>query len=156
MEHGNLIKATTANRVREAGAFVVPTNITFAVVARDGARYGMSAESLEKVSFVLDAGLSALEMLQSAGVTMGYGSDLLGQMQGHQSEEFLLRGRVLKPRDVIRSATVDAARVLNMEGLIGTIAPGAHADLIAVYGNPLKDLAILSDPARLRKIIKGG
>ncbi|TIR98868.1 MAG: amidohydrolase family protein, partial [Mesorhizobium sp.] len=100
------------------------------------------------------AGLSALEMLQSAGVTMGYGSDLLGQMQGHQSEEFLLRGRVLKPRDV--SATVDAARVLNMEGLIGTIAPGAHADLIAVYGNPLKDLAILSDPARLRKIIKGG
>ncbi|TIU04093.1 MAG: amidohydrolase family protein, partial [Mesorhizobium sp.] len=51
---------------------------------------------------------------------------------------------------------VDAARVLNMEGLIGTIAPGAHADLIAVYGNPLKDLAILSDPARLRKIIKGG
>ncbi|WP_348626872.1 amidohydrolase family protein [Mesorhizobium sp. M1A.F.Ca.IN.020.04.1.1] len=154
IEHGNLIKATTANRVREAGAFVVPTNITFAVVARDGARYGMSAESLEKVSFVLDAGLSALEMLQSAGVTMGYGSDLLGQMQGHQSEEFLLRGRVLKPRDV--SATVDAARVLNMEGLIGTIAPGAHADLIAVYGNPLKDLAILSDPARLRKIIKGG
>ncbi|WP_245460623.1 MULTISPECIES: amidohydrolase family protein [unclassified Mesorhizobium] len=148
------MKATTANRVREAGAFVVPTNITFAVVARDGARYGMSAESLEKVSFVLDAGLSALEMLQSAGVTMGYGSDLLGQMQGHQSEEFLLRGRVLKPRDV--SATVDAARVLNMEGLIGTIAPGAHADLIAVYGNPLKDLAILSDPARLRKIIKGG
>ncbi|TIU94618.1 MAG: amidohydrolase family protein, partial [Mesorhizobium sp.] len=88
--------------------------------------------------------------------TMGYGSDLLGQMQGHQSEEFLLRGRVLKPRDVIRSATVDAARVLNMEGLIGTIAPGAHADLIAVYGNPLKDLAILPDPARLRKIIKGG
>ncbi|WP_292451509.1 amidohydrolase family protein [Mesorhizobium sp.] len=113
-------------------------------------------ESLEKVSFVLDAGLSALETLQSAGVTMGYGSDLLGQMHGHQSEEFLLRGRVLKPRDVIRSATVDAARVLNMEGLIGTIAPGAHADLIAVYGNPLKDLAILSDPARLRKIIKGG
>ncbi|WP_292126759.1 amidohydrolase family protein [Mesorhizobium sp.] len=154
--NGNFIKATTANPVREAGAFVVPTNITFAVVARDGARYGMSAESLEKVSFVLDAGLSALETLQSAGVTMGYGSDLLGQMHGHQSEEFLLRGRVLKPRDVIRSATVDAARVLNMEGLIGTIAPGAHADLIAVYGNPLKDLAILSDPARLRKIIKGG
>nr|WP_287256557.1 amidohydrolase family protein [Mesorhizobium sp.] len=115
------MKATTANRVREAGAFVVPTNITFAVVARDGARYGMSAESLEKVSFVLDAGLSALETLQSAGVTMGYGSDLLGQMRGHQSEEFLLRSRVLKPRDVIRSATVDAARVLNMEGLIGTI-----------------------------------
>ncbi|OHV78519.1 peptidase M38 [Rhizobium sp. LCM 4573] len=156
IEHGNLIKSDTAARVREAGAVVVPTNITYAVVARDGARYGMSAESLEKVGFVLDAGLAALETLRDAGVVMGYGSDLLGEMHGHQSEEFVLRGRVLRPHEVIRSATADAARVLGMEGQIGALVPGAHADLIAVEGNPLDDLAILTNENRIRKIIKAG
>jgi len=88
---------------------------------------------------------------------MGYGSDLLGGMQPEQSGEFTLRGRYIPADAVIRSATVDAAKVLRMEGQIGTIAPGAHADIIAVEGNPLDDLSLLTEQgAHMPLIMKGG
>ncbi|APG86873.1 amidohydrolase (plasmid) [Sinorhizobium americanum CCGM7] len=57
---------------------------------------------------------------------------------------------------MIRSATVDAARVLQLEERVGIIAPGAFADVIVIDGDPLKDLSILADPKRIRTIIKGG
>lgn len=156
IEHGNLITPATAKRVRKAGAVVVPTNITYAVLAREGAEHGIPAASLEKIGFVLSAGLTALETLREAGVTMGYGSDLLGGMHEHQAQEFELRGRVLPAHEVIRAATLDAARVLQMEGRVGIIAPGAFADVVVVDGDPLKDLSIFSDITRIRTIIKGG
>ncbi|OZA81234.1 MAG: hypothetical protein B7X76_08250, partial [Azorhizobium sp. 39-67-5] len=52
-------------------------------------------------------------------------SDLLGEMHRHQSEEFVIRGRVLPAHEVIASATTVAARLLRMEGQIGTVAAGA-------------------------------
>jgi imidazolonepropionase-like amidohydrolase len=88
---------------------------------------------------------------------MGYGTDLLGPLHRLQSEEFLLRGEVLPAHEVIRSATLDAAKVLRMEGRIGCIAPGAHADVIAVKGDPLKDLSLLTEQGRyMPLIVKGG
>ena len=88
---------------------------------------------------------------------MGYGTDLLGPLHRLQSEEFVLRGEALPSHDVIRSATLDAARVLRMEGKIGCISPGAFADLIVVRGNPLKDLSLLTGQGRnMPLIMKGG
>jgi imidazolonepropionase-like amidohydrolase len=58
---------------------------------------------------------------------------------------------------VIRSATLDAARVLRMEGKVGRVAPGAFADLIVVKGDPLKDLKLLTGQGRhMPLIVKGG
>jgi imidazolonepropionase-like amidohydrolase len=95
--------------------------------------------------------------MREAGVTMAYGSDLLGALQRHQSEEFVIRSRVLPVHEVIRSATLDAARLLRMEGEIGCVAPGAHADLIVVDGDPLKDPGLLAREGRhLVAIMKGG
>ncbi|WP_018097462.1 metal-dependent hydrolase family protein [Sinorhizobium meliloti] len=156
IEHGNHITPATAKQVRKSGAVVVPTNITYAALAREGAEHGMPAASLEKIDFVLTAGLTALETLREARVTMGYGSDLLGGMHEYQAQEFELRGRVLPAHEVIRSATMDAARVLQLEERVGIIAPGAFADVIVIDGDPLKDLSILADPKRIRTIIKGG
>jgi imidazolonepropionase-like amidohydrolase len=64
---------------------------------------------------------------------------------------------VLPAHEVIRSATRDAARVLRLEGKVGCISPGAFADLIAVQGNPLKDLSLLTRQGQhMPLIIKGG
>ena len=157
IEHGNLISDATIDRVAREGAFVVPTNITYDLLARKGAEFGLPPESVAKIEDVREAGLERLGKMHSAGVVMGYGSDLLGGMQTAQSDEFTLRGRYLPADAVIRSATVDAARVLRMEGQIGVIAPGAQADLIAVEGNPLKDLALLTGQgAHMPLIVKGG
>lgn len=157
IEHGNLISEDTIARVARDGIPVVPTNITYDLLARSGADYGLPPESVAKISDVREAGLERLEKMHAAGVLMGYGSDLLGGMQTEQSGEFTLRGRYLPADAVIRSATVDAAKVLRMEGQIGTIAPGAFADIVAVEGNPLENLELLTNQgAHMPLIMKNG
>ncbi len=49
----------------------------------------------------------------------------------------------MSPMDAIRAATISPAEMLNMSGQIGVIAPGAYADVIAVPGDPLKDITEL-------------
>jgi imidazolonepropionase-like amidohydrolase len=157
IEHGNLISDATIERVARDGIPVVPTNITYDLLARCGADYGLPPESVAKVSDVREAGLERLEKMHAAGVLMGYGTDLLGGMQTEQSGEFTLRGRYIPADAVIRSATVDAAKVLRMEGRIGTIAPGAFADIVAVEGNPLDNLELLTNQgAHMPLIMKDG
>jgi len=113
--------------------------------------------SLEKNERVLAAGLRSLEICKEAGVPIGFGSDLLGQLQNDQSREFLIRGEALSPLEVIRSATLVNARLLRQEGRLGVIKPGALADLLAVDGNPLRDLGVFQDQgAHLKAIMKGG
>ena len=84
---------------------------------------------------------------------MAYGTDLLGDMHRHQSGEFPLLGRYLPAIDVIRSTTVNAAKVVQMEGKLGIIEPGAFADLIVVNGDPLADLSLLTEQGRHMPII---
>lgn len=118
---------------------------------------GLPAASIAKVDDVRLAGIESLTIMRDAGLQMAYGSDLLGGMHVHQSEEFVIRGRVLPAMDVIASATHIAARLLRMEGKIGTIAPGAFADLIVADGNPLDDLSLLTHQgARMPMIMKNG
>jgi imidazolonepropionase-like amidohydrolase len=157
VEHANLVDRAAAELIAKRNCVTVPTLIIFESLKREGAVFGLPAESVAKIDNVCLAGPEALEILHSAGVTMGYGTDLLGPLHKYQSEEFLLRGRVLRSRDVIRSATLDAAKVLRMEGKVGCVSPGAHADLIVVDGDPLRDLALLMEQGRhMPLIMKGG
>lgn len=157
IEHGNLIGDDTIARVAREGHVVVPTNITYDRLAIDGASFGLPPESVAKIEDVREAGLERLVKMHEAGVIMGYGSDLLGGMQEHQSGEFPLRGRYIPANAAIRAATVDAAKVVRMEGEVGVIAPGAHADLIVVDGDPLRDLTLLTrQGAHLKLILQGG
>lgn len=157
IEHGNLMSDDTIQRIAREGAFVVPTNITYDRLAKDGAQFGLPPESVAKIEDVREAGLERLAKMHKAGVIMGYGTDLLGGMHEYQSDEFVLRGQYLPAKDVIRSATHDAATVLQKVGEIGVIAPGARADLIALDGNPLEDLALLTrQGAHITHIMKDG
>ena len=103
---------------------------------------------------VRDAGLHALEMAHRAQIPMAYGTDLLGGMHEEQLSEFTLRRQVQPPADILRSATTVAARLLRMEGQIGVIVPGAFADLLVVEGDPLQDIAVLTDPQHWLKLVK--
>jgi imidazolonepropionase-like amidohydrolase len=74
-----------------------------------------------------------------------------------QLEEFAIRAQVQPNLEVIRAATLYAARLLRAEGHLGVVAPGAYADLIAVEGNPLEDIRVLTNPGRhLKLVMKGG
>src|SRR5262249_61698303 len=100
-------------------------------------------DMLAKNDIVLEAGYRSLEICKRAGVPVAYGSDLLGPLQEEQSREFLIRGEVMKPIEVIRAATTIGARVLRREGKLGVIAPGAFADLLAVDRNARGDLGLV-------------
>ena len=124
---------------------------------REGIEAGFPAELREKMFTIFETGTRVVEMAHRVGVKLVYGTDLLGSMHRHQLDEFAIRGEVLKPLDVIRSATTTAAELFRLQGDIGVIAPGARADLLVVDGNPLEDLGVLRDPDhRLAVILKDG
>ncbi|HZW72946.1 MAG TPA: amidohydrolase family protein, partial [Caldimonas sp.] len=103
------------------------------------------------------AGIGSLEILQQAGVNIGYGTDLLGPMHRYQSREFVIRAEAMAPFDIIRSATIINAELLNRTGELGVVAPGARADLIAVDGDPLADISLLDGQGEhLSVIMKDG
>ncbi len=157
LEHCNLIQAPTARFAAERGAIACPTLVTYQALKDEGASLGLPAESVAKIDDVRLAGLRSLEIMREAGLTMAFGTDLLGDMHRHQSSEFVIRGEVLPAIEVIRSATINAAKLLMSEGRIGCIAPGAHADLIVVDGDPLKNLALLAGQGEhLPAIMLGG
>ncbi|HTF55312.1 MAG TPA: amidohydrolase family protein [Pseudonocardia sp.] len=157
IEHGNLIDESSVALFRQHEAFYVPTLATYAALAEEGPAAGLPPESFRKVFEVLDAGLHALELAHQGGVKIVYGTDLLGDMHYRQLTEFALRAQVQPPADILRSATTTAAELLGMAGRIGTIAPGAAADLLVVDGNPLDDVTVLTKPDdALRLIMHGG
>ncbi len=157
IEHGNLLNRDAAALLAARGALLVPTLVTYEIMRRKGAEYGLSPFSLEKLKTVLDAGVRSVEIALEAGVRVGFGTDLLGDLHAYQSEEFLLRAQVQKPHEVIAAATSVNAEILGMSGKLGVVKPGALADLIVVNGNPLRDLGLLQDQGRhIDLIVKGG
>jgi imidazolonepropionase-like amidohydrolase len=144
IEHGNLIDRAAAEVVRDHQAFVVPTLVTYEANHRFGAEAGAPAFMLEKLDEVRLAGLDALALLQEVGVRIGFGTDLLGPLHRYQSDEFTIRARVQKPIDILRSATSVNADLLMRSNELGVVRAGALADLIAVDGDPLADIAVLT------------
>lgn len=143
IEHGNLADKEAAEVLANHGAYAVPTLITYEALFSEGASYGFPAEAVAKINAVREPGMRALETLALAGVKMGFGTDLLGESQRLQSEEFRLRAGVLGNLEAIRAATTYAAEIIMGVGRFGTIAPGAVADLLVLDGNPLNDINVL-------------
>ena len=157
IEHGNLLDKPTAKVMKSEGAFLVPTLATYAMLAEEGKRLGWSDEMLGKLDRVKDAGARAIAIAKAEGVPIAFGTDLLGTMHTHQSIEWRLRSTVQTPVEILQSATSVAAKVLNQEGKLGVIAPGAHADLVVADGDPTKDILEMCDPeANFAGIMKAG
>ncbi len=157
IEHGNLLDAATAQLMADHDAFLVPTLVTYEALHRHGEEFNFPAVSMAKLKDVRDAGLRSLELAREAGVSIGFGTDLLGETHHYQSLEFSIRAEAMTPMDVIKSATSVNAALLNRSGELGVVKAGARADLIVVDGDPLSDLNLLQDQgAHLPLIMKDG
>lgn len=157
IEHGNFIDEETAVFMAEKDAYLVPTLVTYYMLSKYGRELGYPEASLAKGEKVLAVGTRSLEIAKAAGVKVAFGTDLMGEQDEHQSEEFLIRSQVLSAAEIVRSATTIGAEVLRMEGRLGVIAPGAYADLLVVDGNPLEDLTLLTGQGEhLSAIMKNG
>ena len=156
IEHGNLIDDEAARAMKEAGAYLVANLIVYEVVARFGREHGFPAQGLARLQTIGDACTRSIELADHYGVKIGYGSDLV-KAPDYQSEEFLVRARVQPPIDVIRSATLVGAEIVGQAGRLGVIKEGAIADLIAIDGDPLQDLRLLTGQgAHMPLIVREG
>ena len=146
IEHGNLLDEPTAKVMKAHGAFLVPTLATYAMLAEEGKRLGWSDEMLGKLDRVKDAGTRAIAIAKAEGIPIAFGTDLLGAMHAQQSIELRLRAGVQTPVEILQSATIVAAKLLNQEGKLGVIAHGALADLLVIDGDPTADITLLCEP----------
>ena len=157
IEHGNLVDAATAELMHERGAFMVPTLVTYEALANEGAGLGFPAESVAKIETVRADGKKALEILARAGVKMGLGTDLLGPLHRHESDELKLRADILGAGMTLQQATLVGAEIIGMAGRLGVMRAGAIADILVVDGNPLTDIScLLGQGEGIPVIIKDG
>lgn len=148
IEHGNLIDDATARIVADSNAVMVPTLVTYKAMNDFGKSLGLPQANLDKNTVVYESGLASLEKATSAGVTLGFGTDLIGETQSMQNEELAIRGEVESAEAVLRSMWNVNPTLCKQEGKIGVIAPGAHGDLIVSKINPLDDLTAFAHHER--------
>ncbi|MXY75908.1 MAG: amidohydrolase family protein [Acidimicrobiia bacterium] len=153
IEHGNLLDQQTAELMAERGAYLVPTLIAYDAMGRRGPGLGLSPVSERKNREVLEAGLSSIGIARRAGVRIGLGTDLVGDLEDEQLLEFRNRCEVDTVGDVLRSATSVNASILRRPDL-GVIREGAIADLVVLGGNPFERTDVLWSPDRL--VIRSG
>jgi imidazolonepropionase-like amidohydrolase len=156
IEHGNLIDEETARLIAEAGAYLVPTLVTYEALSEEGKDYGVSENVIRKIDEAREVGIRALRYAYEAGVKIASGSDLLGPLQDRKARELEIKTEVMSPMESLVSATRSNAELFGMEDEIGTIEEGKLADLLVVEGDPLEDIAILQKPDNIRLIMKGG
>jgi len=147
IEHGNMLDDASAKIMASADAVLVPTLATYEAMDQLGEKLGLPAANLEKNIKVYNAGLESLEVATRHGVTMGFGTDLIGETQVRQNRELLIRQEIEPAADILRSMWITNSRLCHLEGRVGTIQPGAAGDLVVSRVNPLEDLVSFADPA---------
>ena len=121
----------------EAGTWNCPTLAIFSLIARGDSVVRGNRQRFVRALF--EGGAPLL-----IGTDSGIDQTAPGSSVHDEMQEFVEAG--IKEADVLRIATVEAARFLGAEGEFGQILPGARADMVLVSGNPVEDLALLRDP----------
>ena len=156
IEHGNFLDEATAARMAAAGAYLVPTLVTYEQIDRGGEAQGVPAHMLAKIRAVRRSGDESLRIARAAGVRLGSGSDLLGGMQAARARELTLKAAVLGPMEALIATTRTNAELFGLADRIGTVEEGKQADLILVDADPLADIERLEDPDTVLLVLKDG
>jgi imidazolonepropionase-like amidohydrolase len=157
IEHGNLIDQASSQAMKDAGAYLVPTLVTYEMLSKKGKSLGIPGDNIRKINQAKERGLNALSMAHKTGVKIGSGSDLLGELQGCKGLELALKAKVLGAMGAIVATTRTNAEILKCEKDLGTVEEGKLADLILVKGDPLEDITVFQRyQEKITVIIQGG
>jgi len=157
VEHATFISAETASLAAKAGTAVTPTLAVIEALKRNGEALGYPRVSMDKLAEVEPVALGSLEIMSRAGVTMGFGTDLIGQIHREQCLEFTLRRQVLSPFEILKSATSVNARNIGQGADLGRVQPGYLADLLVLEADPMTDLSVFDEAgSKLKLIMKDG
>ncbi len=154
IEHGSILDDEAIRLMKERGTYLVPTRMAFDAVVT-GARAGTLAPwAAAKALEIEPHARASVTRAIRAGVPIAFGTDAGVFPHGTNADEFrLLVEAGMTPMQAIQSATLHAARLLDQEAALGSLRPGRFADLVAVRGDPLRDLTLLRS---IDFVMKGG
>jgi len=146
IEHGTILDAETIDAFVASDAYYVPTLSTVnGYIERLQANPDAYEPDVRaKIEWRIGITGKSLEILYAQGVRIAFGTDAGVSKHGRNADEFELMVKFgMPPVEAIKAATVNAADLLGLTAEIGTLEPGKSADLIAVKGDPLKDVKVL-------------
>ena len=155
IEHGSYTGPRAIKLFLETGAYLVPTLLAGKTVATMAVESDFMSDAVrEKAIRVGNDMAGSFAKAHAAGVNIAYGTDSGVSKHGINAEEAVLMvENGMSEMDVLVSATINAADLIDMSDSVGTIEAGMYADIIAVDGSPLADIAELLD---VDFVMKGG
>jgi imidazolonepropionase-like amidohydrolase len=159
LDHADAMDDECINLMVKQNSYVTPS-LYFTWQTKEYMRNRRSAEWVAQEERWLEMGYKAVEKANKAGVRLVVGDDFGTSWMPHGEYavelEFYVKYAGIPTLDVIRWATRNGAGLLGMGDEIGTIEAGKIADLLVVNGDPVRDIGVLRDRAKLDVVMKGG
>ncbi|HUQ32611.1 MAG TPA: amidohydrolase family protein [Pyrinomonadaceae bacterium] len=154
IEHGSFINDEDIALMKARGVYLVPTLYLADWFMENAERLNIPPFIMEKAKMVLPTARINISRAFKAGVKVAFGTDAAVYPHGLNGREFAVMVKLgLTPVQAIQAATVNAADLLGWSNRVGSIEAGRFADIIAVTGDPTKDVTELE---RVRFVMKGG
>jgi imidazolonepropionase-like amidohydrolase len=154
IEHGSYIDDAGIAAMKKNGTYLVPTLYLGDWFLENAAANHVPDFYLEKAKAVMPVARKNIAHAFASGVKVGFGTDAAVYPHGLNAHEFAVMVKLsLTPLQAIQAATINDADLLGWSGKVGSLDPGAWADIIAVDGDPLKDVTTLE---RVKFVMKGG
>ena len=159
IEHGIYIDERCIDEMKARGTYLVPTLVAPVWVLRHAERMpgAILPQSVRKTKEVMEDHKRNIGEAMRAGVKVAMGTDSGVGHHGSNAEELALMVEAgMTPMQAIVATTKTASECIHMSNDVGTIEPGKYADVLVVDGDPLADITVLQDKARLTLIVQGG
>jgi len=154
IEHGSYIDDAGIAEMKKNGTYLVPTLYLADWFLENAEKNHVPDFLLVKAKAVMPAARKNIAHAFASGVKVAFGTDAAVYPHGLNAREFAVMVKLgLTPLLAIQAATVNAADLLGWPGKVGSLEPGALADIVAVDGDPLKDVTTLE---RVKFVMKGG
>jgi len=154
VEHASLIDDEGLRLAKQNGTYLVMDIYNDTFILTEGAKMGMLLESLEKERKIGQLQRDNFRKAHQAGVKIAFGTDGGVYPHGDNGKQFAYMVQYgMKPMEAVQAATIHAADLLGWGDRVGAIESGKFADLIAVEGDPLANVALLE---KVQFVMKGG
>ena len=154
IEHGSYIDDAGIAAMKEHGTYLVPTLYLGDWMIDNGGLTHLPPPLMAKAVEVIPQARKNIAHAFASGVKVAFGTDAAVYPHGMNAHEFAVMVKLgLTPLQAIQAATINAADLLGWSGKVGSLEPGAWADIVAVDGDPIKDVTTLE---RVKFVMKGG